>query len=134
MKPLTVALLLSFAAAGAACSDTVKSNAEAMPAEGGAMAVDTSTATSETELSGTLNLNVGAPQESSTRLLGSGSIGGSGESGPVLGSGSLGGPNFGESLDLGIELEEVQEPGSLLEAPAEPAPASEDDDIIRLPN
>ena len=137
MKPLTVALLLSLAATGAACSDTVEPSAEAVaaaPAEGDPLSVDTSTATSETELSGTLNLNVGAPQESSTRLLGSGSLGGSGESSTVLGAGVLSGPKFGESVDLGIELDEMEDPAALLQAPSEPAePAAEEDDLIRLP-
>lgn len=136
MKPLTAALLLSLAAAGTACSDTVKSGAEAAPpaaAENGALPVDTSTATSETELSGTLNLNVGPPQDSSTRLLGSGGLGGSGENGVVLGAGGLGGPNFGESFDLGIEIEESEDPSAALQAPQEPAEPSEEDELIRLP-
>ncbi len=134
MKPLTVALLLSLAATGAACSDTVKSTAEASPTtpvEGDPLSVDTSTATSETELGGTLNLNIGAPQEGSTRLLGSGGLGGSEQSGVVLGAGGLGGGNFGESLDLGINLDELEQPAMPLDAPAE---ASDEDEIIRLPD
>ncbi|MFN4183293.1 MAG: hypothetical protein ACK4M6_00780 [Hyphomonas sp.] len=131
MKPLTLALLFSFAATGAACSDTVKSTAEAAPVAGDPLSVDKSTATSETELSGTLNLNIGAPQDSSTRLLGSGGLGGSGESGVVLGSGGLGGGNFGQSFDLGIDLDEIEDPVAPLSVPAEP---SDEDQIIRLPN
>lgn len=134
MKPLTVALLFSLAATGAACSDTVKPTAEAAPpaaTEGDALSVDTSTATSETEMSGTLNLNIGAPQEGAPRLLGSGGLGGSEQSGVVLGSGGLGGGNFGESLDLGINLDELEEPATPLDAPAE---ASDEDEIIRLPD
>ncbi|PKP83070.1 MAG: hypothetical protein CVT79_03220 [Alphaproteobacteria bacterium HGW-Alphaproteobacteria-18] len=134
MKPLTVALLFSFAATGAACSDTVKSNADAAPkaaAEGDPLSVDTSTITSETELSGTLNLNIGAPQESSSRLLGSGGLGGSGQGGIVLGSGGVGGGNFGQSFDLGIDLDEIEDPAAALDAPVlRPA----EDDIVRLPN
>ncbi|MFN3609873.1 MAG: hypothetical protein ACK4Y9_12490 [Hyphomonas sp.] len=131
MKPLTVALLFSLAATGAACSDTVKSTAEAAPPEGGALAVDTSTATSETELSGTLNLNIGPQQESSSRLLGSGGLGGSTEGGVVLGSGGLGGGNFGESFDLGIDLEVIEDPATPLGVPVE---TSQEDEIVRLPN
>lgn len=137
MKPITVALLLSFAATGAACSDTVKSTAEASPpapVEGETLAVDTSTATSETDIGGTLNLNVGAQQEGATRLLGSGSLGGSDQGGVVLGAGGLGGGNFGESLDLGITLEELEAaPGAELGTPAAPALPSDEDEIIRLP-
>lgn len=133
MKPLTVALLFSLAATGVACSDTVKSTAEAAPpaAEADTLSVDTSTATSETDMGGTLNLNIGAPQESSTRLLGSGGLGGSEQGGVVLGSSGLGGGNFGESLDLGIDLEELEQPPVPMDAPAE---ASNEDEIIRLPN
>lgn len=134
MKPLTVALLLGIAATGVACSDTVKSKAEATPVPAGEdpLPVDTSTATSETELGGTLNLNIGgsAQQDSSSRLLGTGN-----SSGVVLGSGGLGGGNFGEGPDLGIDLEEEEDPSSLLSQPATGAPAtSEEDDIVRLPN
>lgn len=138
MKPLTVALLLSLAATGAACSDPVEPSTETLAevsAEGDPLPIDTSTATSETELGGTLNLNVGAPQESSTRLLGSGSLGGSGESSTVLGAGVLSGPKFGESVDLGIEFDEVEDPAALLQAPSgTAAPAAEEDDLIRLPD
>lgn len=135
MKPITVALLLSLAATGAACSDAVEPSTEAVaaaPAEGDPLSVDMSTATSETELSGTLNLNIGAPQESSTRLLGSDSLGGSGESNTVLGAGVLSGARFGESIDLGIDLDEMEDAASLLEAPSEPGAA--EDDLIRLPD
>lgn len=132
MKPLTVALLFSLAATGAACSDPAKPTAEASaPAEGDPLSVDKATATSETQLSGTLNLNIGAQPEGSTRLLGSGGLGGSGESGVVLGSGGLGGGNFGESFDLGIDLNEIEEPAAPLSVPAE---TTDEDKIIRLPD
>nr|WP_290919732.1 hypothetical protein [Hyphomonas sp. 34-62-18] len=137
MKPLTAALLFSFALTGAACSDPVKSGAEAAPAapvEGETLAIDTSTASSSSELSGTLNLNIGQQQESSTRLLGSGGLGGSEESGVVLGAGGIGGGNFGESLDLGINLDELEVSDAPLNDPALPAAPSDEDEIIRLPD
>lgn len=138
MKPLTALLFLTIAATGVACSDAVKSNAEAAPAPTGSepLPVDTSTATSETELGGTLNLNIGGSQASSSgRLLGSGGLSGSSDSGIVLGSGGLAGGNFGSGPDLGIELEE-DDASSLLTAPGEQPkkPASDEDDIVRLPN
>lgn len=138
MKPLTAALIFSFAFTGAACSDSVKSTAEAAPASSGGepLQVDTSTATSETALGGTLNLNIGGQRDTEgTRLLGAGGLGSNGgSSGTLIGSGGLGGGNFGEAPDLGIRLElEDDDASSLLSAPGSTA-ASEDDDIVRLPN
>lgn len=137
MKPLTAALLFSFALTGAACSDPAKSTAEAAPAapvEGETLPIDTSTASAGGELSGTLNLNIGRQQDSGTRLLGSGGLGGSGQSSTVLGAGGLGGGNFGESLDLGINLDELEDPAAPLADPAQPAKPSDEDEIVRLPN
>lgn len=137
MKPLTAALLFSFAFTGAACSDSVKSTAEAAPASSGGepLQVDTSTATSETALGGTLNLNIGGSREAEgTRLLGAGGLGANGSQGSTLiGSGGLGGGNFGEAPDLGIDLDLDDDASTLLSAPGSAA-ASEDDDIVRLPN
>lgn len=137
MKPLTAALFLSVALTGAACSDAVKAKAETSPPGAGTapLPVDTSTATSETELGGTLNLNIGGSgqQSSSGRLLGSGGLNSSSESGIVLGAGGLGGGNFGEAPSLGIDLND--DTGAPVAGPAgNAAPASGDDDIVRLPN
>lgn len=134
MKPLTAALLFSFAFTGVACSDSVKSTADAAPAtsNGDPLPVDTSTATSETALGGTLNLNIGGSRETeSSRLLGAGGLSGNGsQSGTLIGSGGLGGGNFGEAPDLGIRIElDDEDPSALLAAPA-----SDEDDIVRLPN
>lgn len=138
MKPLTAILFLAIAATGAACSDTLKSKAEAAPASEGSepLPVDTSTATSETELGGTLNLNIGGSQASSSgRLLGAGGLGGASESGIVLGSGGLGGGSFGAAPDIGIELEDDNASALLNEPAGQPQkPASDEDDIVRLPN
>ncbi|MBA4226042.1 MAG: hypothetical protein C0456_05355 [Hyphomonas sp.] len=137
MKPLTAALLFSFALAGTACSDPAKSSAEATPAapvEGETLPIDTATASAGSELSGTLNLNIGQPQDSGTRLLGSGGLGGSGQGSTVLGAGGLGGGNFGESLDLGINLDELADPSAPLADPTLPIKPSDEDEIVRLPN
>lgn len=137
MKPLTAALLFSFALTGAACSDPVKSGAEAAPAEpveGETLAIDTTTASAGTELGGTLNLNIGPQQESSTRLLGSGGLGGSEQSGVVLGAGGIGSGNFGESFDLGINLDELEVSDAPLNDPVLTAVPPEEDVIIRLPD
>lgn len=138
MKPLTAALLFSVALTGAACSDTVKSTAEAAPPSNGEepLQIDTSTATSETALGGTLNLNIGGQRETEgTRLLGAGGLGSSsGQGSTLIGSGGLGGGNFGEAPDLGIQLElEDDDAASMLNAPADTKPSG-DDEIVRLPN
>ncbi len=139
MKPLTAALLLSFALTGAACSDSVKSTAEAAPPASSEepLPIDTSTATSETALGGTLNLNIGGQRETEgTRLLGAGGLGnGSGQGSTLIGSGGLGGGNFGEAPDLGIRLElEEDDAASILNAPSDAQPPADEDEIVRLPN
>lgn len=137
MKPLTAALLFSFAFTGAACSDPAKSTTEVAPAspvEGETLPIDTSTASAEGEFTGTLNLNINPQQDSGTRLLGSGGLGGSGQGSTVLGAGGLGGGNFGESLDLGINLDDLEDPTAPLIDPALPVKPSDEDEIVRLPN
>jgi hypothetical protein len=51
----------------------------------------------------------------------------------VLGAGGIGGANFGESLDLGINLDELEVSDAPLNDPALPAAPSDEDEIIRLP-
>lgn len=137
MKPLTAALLFSFAFTGAACSDPAKSTTEVAPAspvEGETLPIDTSTASAGGEFTGTLNLNINPQQDSGTRLLGSGGLGGSGQGSTVLGAGGLGGGNFGESLDLGINLDDLEDPTAPLIDPALPVKPSDEDEIVRLPD
>ena len=112
MKPLTLAMLFSVAAAGAACSAEAPSEAEPAAVEAAEAAI------TEPEISGTMNLNIGQPREPRQDRL--------------VGSGALGSADFGDVPDLGISLETDTGTGIELSPDAE-LPADEDDDLIRLP-
>lgn len=117
MKPVTALLLLSLAATGAACSDTVT----AAPAE-----AEVTPAAAGGEVQGTLNLNIGRAGDGAGRqIVGSGA--GAASGGLIVGPDSTGG-NFEGVQDLGIEIEEAP-----VDPLAQPAPKSDEDELIRIP-
>ncbi|MEQ9505228.1 MAG: hypothetical protein RLO80_03080 [Hyphomonas sp.] len=117
MKPITAFLLLSLAGAGTACSDT---GTKATPEP----AIETADAGSEVQ--GTLNLNIGkAPEGPGRQIIGSNT--GSTTGGLIVAPGATGG-NFEDVPDLGIVIEDIEDPL------AAPAPKSDEDEIVRLPD
>lgn len=137
MKPLTTALLFSFALAGAACSEGVTNAAEAAPVEAEPAETVAETSASESGISGSLNLNLGETREpSSGRVLGASGLGqgGSAAGGSLLGSSGLGSANFGDVPDIGISIETDNGPGGI-DLSTAPAPATDEDDdgLVRLP-
>jgi hypothetical protein len=122
MKPITALLLLSLAGVGAGCSlTTPAATAEAAPAEASPAAEVTQTA----EVQGTLNLNIGRTNDAPGGLkIGAGPSSSSG--GLIVGPGGAGG-DFEDVEGLGIDLEDA--PEALLQ----PEPASDEDEIVRLP-
>jgi hypothetical protein len=116
MKPITALLLISMAAVGTACSDPVAKASDTVPVE---------TASAEPEIQGTLNLNIGqAPASGGGLNLGPTSTSNSG--GLIVAPGSTG-ASFEDVGDLGIDIEVT--PDSVLDQ----KPASDEDDIVRLP-
>lgn len=114
MKPLSFALLLSLAAAGAACSESVGSQAVAEPAVAEPPVAEAANA--ESNVSSRLNLGMGQEPRGRDRLLD-----------------AAGSADFGELPDLGIVIE--TDPASTaidLSADAAP-PAEEEDELIRVP-
>lgn len=133
MKPLTASLMLSLAVAGTACSDPVSGpSKETRDDTQAVLTVDTETVTSETEIGGTLNLNLGGARDSGNRLIGSGGLSSGGNSGALIGSGGLGGGNFGSDPDLGINLDLGNGAITPLDQPA--ATGALEEDIVRLPD
>ena len=122
MKPITALLLLSLYGVGAGCSlTTLAATAEAAPAETAPAAEVTQTA----EVQGTLNLNIGRTNDAAGGLrIGAGQTRSPG--GLIVGPGGAGG-DFENIEGLGIDLEDA--PDALLQ----PEPASDEDDIVRLP-
>lgn len=117
MKPITALFLLSFAAAGTACSDTAGTTEPEATIE---------TVAAETEVQGTLNLNIGkAPEAPGRQIIGSNT--GASTGGLIVAPGATGG-NFEDVPDLGIVIEDIEDPL------AAPAPKSDEDEIVRLPD
>jgi hypothetical protein len=113
MKTLTTALLFSVAAIGTACSAETQDHTEAEPPPA-------ETASTEPEVTGTLNLNIGQPRERGQERL--------------LGSGALGSATFGDAPDLGIGIETDIDTATLIELSTDPSPqVDEDDGLIRIP-
>jgi hypothetical protein len=120
MKPITALLLLSLSGAGCSLT-TPAATAEAAPAETAPAAEVTQTA----EVQGTLNLNIGRTNEAAGGLrIGAGQT--SSPGGLIVGPGGAGG-DFEDVEGLGIDLEDA--PEALLQ----PEPASDEDEIVRLP-
>lgn len=119
MKPITALLFLSMAAAGTACSD-----AGTAKATGTEPVADT--ASTETEVKGKLNLNIGRTTEDRGGLIVSGNAG---NSDGLLISPSSSGGNFQDVEGLDVQI--VDSADDLLDAPAKSA--DDEDDIIRLP-
>lgn len=122
MKSISFLLLAALAGLGSACSATVSSaEAEAAPAE---EIIQTAEAGSEVE--GTFNLNIGrGGSEPARPIISSESVGATG--GLIVAPGGTGG-NFEGVADLGVDIETA--PESVLETPA---PKSDEDEVIRLP-
>lgn len=114
MKPVAALLVFSLASLGAAFTAAAEPAAEA------------------SEVSGTLNLNIGRSNDQAGRLIvGSGASAGGG--GLIVAPGSTGG-SFEDVPDLGIQLQDEPETAdSLLEVKPAPAP-SDEDAIVRLPD
>jgi hypothetical protein len=117
MKPIAALLLLSLAGAGTACSDTAAKTTPEATIE---------TADAGAEVQGTLNLNIGKTEGTAGRQI-IGSSSGASSGGLIVAPGATGG-NFEDVQGLDIVIED--EPGSLLET----APASDEDEIVRLPD
>jgi hypothetical protein len=118
MKPITALFLFAMTSVGAACSASTPSQ----PVE--AEAVETAAADSEVQ--GTLNLNIGLePESSGSLIVDSNASGGSG--GMIVGPGTTGG-NFEEVPELDINLSPTSE--SLLDTDV--TTKGEEDEIVRL--
>ncbi len=112
MKLLTILAFSSLALAGVACSESktaVHPETETIAMEqssGGTLNLSLPDSVADSgSTGGTLNLNLGGSDDSGTRL---------------IGDGQLGGPNFGTAPETPATIE------------FEAEPATEDDDIIRL--
>lgn len=123
MKPITAILFLSLAAVGSACSDSVSGKGSEADA-----AAPAETASAESEVQGTLNLNIGrAPEGRGGLNVSSGSIDNSG--GLIVGPSSTGG-NIADVEGLGVEIQDA--PESVLDAPP-PKDENAEDELIRIP-
>jgi len=117
MKPITALLLFSLAGVGTACSDTVETAAADEPAT-------VETAGTDSEVQGSLNLNIGRTAEPQGGLIVGSNAGSSG--GLIVGSAGTG-AQIDDVEGLGFEI--VDDPEAILDAP----PESPEDDIVRLP-
>lgn len=117
MKPITALLLFSLTAVGTACSDTVETASAEEP-------TTVETAGTDSEVKGSLNLNIGRTAEPQGGLIVGSNAGNS--SGLIVGSAGTGG-NIDDVEGLGIEI--VGDPDSLLDN----QPKSDEDEIVRLP-
>jgi hypothetical protein len=114
MKPLSLALLLSLAATGMACSESVASRAYAEPQITQTPVAETANA--ETNVSSRLNLGLGQEPRGRDRLLDA--------------SGSA---DFGDLPDLGIVIE-TDPASTVIDLSGDLAPPAEkEDDLIRVP-